>query len=79
MVVNWSVDNPRDSTYYSFDNGVTWIGSSTHGETLASDLKSGAFNILSLTPNQTYNINPLPSCYIGLHSDAFGKVLDEVL
>lgn len=55
-VVNWSVNSPRDSTYYSFDNGVTWIGSSTDGETLASDLKSGTFNILNLTANKTYSI-----------------------
>ena len=55
-VVNWSTSAPRDSTYYSFDNGATWIGSSTDGETLASDLKSGTFNILKLTANQTYNI-----------------------
>lgn len=55
-IVNWSVDNARDSTYYSFDNGTTWIGSSTYGETLASDLKSGTFTILNLTPNTVYNI-----------------------
>lgn len=55
-VVKWSVSNPRDSTYYSFDNGVTWIGSATDGEALASDLKSGTFNILNLTPNKTYSI-----------------------
>lgn len=56
VVVGWSVSDPRDSTYYSFDNGATWIGSATHGETLASDLKSGTFNILNLTANTTYNI-----------------------
>ena len=55
-VVNWSVDNARDSTYYSFDNGTTWIGSSTDGETLASDLKSGTFNLAKLTPNTAYSI-----------------------
>ena len=55
-VVNWSVDSARDSTYYSFDNGTTWIGSSTDGETLASDLKSGTFNIAKLTPNTAYSI-----------------------
>ena len=55
-VVRWSVSDPRDSTYYSFDNGTTWIGSSTDGETLASDLKSGTFNILNLTANKTYAI-----------------------
>lgn len=56
VVVGWSVNAPRDSTYYSFDNGATWIGSATDGETLASDLKSGTFNILKLTANKTYNL-----------------------
>lgn len=55
-VINWSVSDPRDSTYYSFDNGATWIGSATDGESLASDLKSGSFTILNLTANKTYNI-----------------------
>ena len=55
-VVSWGTSDPRDSTYYSFDNGTTWIGSATDGEALASDLKSGSFNILNLTANQTYNI-----------------------
>ena len=55
-VVNWSVSDARDSTYYSFDNGATWIGSSTDGENLASDLKSGTFNLLKLTANKTYSI-----------------------
>ena len=54
--LGWSVSDPRDSTYYSLDNGATWIGSATDGETLASDLKSGTFNILNLTANKTYNI-----------------------
>ena len=54
--VNWSVSSPRDSTYYSLDNGVTWIGSATDGETLSSDLKSGTFNLVNLTANKTYNI-----------------------
>ena len=55
-IVNWSVDSARDSTYYSFDNGTTWIGSSTNGETLASDTKSGTFNLLGLAPNKAYSI-----------------------
>lgn len=55
-VVSWSTSDPRDSTYYSFDNGATWIGSATHGESLASDLKSGTFNIQNLSANQTYSI-----------------------
>jgi hypothetical protein len=56
VVVKWSVSHPRSSTYYSFDNGVTWIGSATDGETLAADNKSGSFNILKLSPNTTYNL-----------------------
>lgn len=55
-VVSWMTSDPRDSTYYSFDNGATWIGSATDGESLASDLKSGTFNILNLTAGTTYNI-----------------------
>lgn len=55
-VVKWSVSDPRTGTYYSFDNGTTWIGSATHGETLASDSKSGTFNILNLSANTTYNM-----------------------
>ena len=55
-VVSWITSDPRDSTYYSFDNGSTWIGSSTDGESLASDLKSGTFNIANLSANTTYNI-----------------------
>ena len=55
-IVSWSVSNPRDSTYYSLDNGATWIGSATDGEALASDLKSGTFNILNLTANKAYSL-----------------------
>ena len=55
-VVSWNVSDPRDSTYYSFDNGATWIGSATDGESLASDTKSGTFNIVNLTAGTTYNI-----------------------
>lgn len=55
-VVSWSTSDPRDSTYYSFDNGATWIGSATDGEYLASDLKSGTFNILNLISAKTYNM-----------------------
>ena len=55
-VVSWMTSDARDSTYYSFDNGATWIGSATDGESLASDLKSGTFNIANLTANTTYNI-----------------------
>ena len=56
VVVSWSVSNPRDSTYYSLDNGSTWIGSATYGETLASDLKSGTFTIANLASGTTYNL-----------------------
>ncbi len=56
VVVKWSVSDPRDSTYYSFDNGDTWIGSATDGESLARDDKSGTFNILNLIANKTYNM-----------------------
>lgn len=55
-VVNWSTSDPRDSTYYSFDNGSTWIGSATDGEYLASDLKSGTFNLVNLTSGTNYSI-----------------------
>ncbi len=55
-VVSWRASDARDSTYYSLDNGATWIGSATDGESLASDLKSGTFNILNLTAGTTYNI-----------------------
>ncbi len=56
IVVKWATSDPRNGTYYSLDNGSTWIGSATDGESLASDLKSGTFNIANLTANQTYNL-----------------------
>lgn len=56
VVVKWAVSAPRTSTYYSFDNGTTWIGSATDGESLASDGKSGTFNILKLKANTAYNL-----------------------
>ena len=55
-VISWSVSDPRDSTYYSLDNGATWIGSATEGESLANDLKSGTFNIFNLIENRSYSI-----------------------
>lgn len=55
-VVDWTVSDPRSGTYYSLDNGATWIGSATHGETIGSDNKSGTFNIKDLKANTTYNI-----------------------
>ena len=55
-VVHWSTSDPRSGTYYSLDNGATWIGSATYGESLASDNKSGSFNVHSLNAGTTYNI-----------------------
>lgn len=54
-VISWSVSDPRNSTYYSL-NGGNWIGSSTDGESVASDQKSGTFNIKNLSPNTTYKL-----------------------
>lgn len=56
VVIRWTTSDPRSSTYYSFDNGATWIGSATHGESLGSDGKSGTFNILNLNANTAYTI-----------------------
>lgn len=56
IVVKWTVSHPRNSTYYTFDNGTTWIGSATDGETLAGDGKSGSFNIKNLSPNKAYSL-----------------------
>lgn len=56
IVVKWKVSDPRSGTYYSLDNGTTWIGSATHGETLASDGKSGSFSIKGLTANTAYKV-----------------------
>jgi hypothetical protein len=56
IVVNWKVSHPRNGTYYSLDNGANWIGSATDGETLASDNKSGSFNILGLKANTDYKL-----------------------
>ena len=56
VVVKWSVSHPRSGTYYSLDNGATWIGSATDGETLASDNKSGSFNLPNLNANTTYSL-----------------------
>lgn len=55
-VVSWSVSDQRNSTYYSLDGGTTWVGSATYGESLASDNKSGSFNIQGLSANTKYNI-----------------------
>lgn len=56
VVVKWVTSDPRSSTYYSFDNGATWTGSATYGESLASDGKSGTFNISNLNANTSYNL-----------------------
>ena len=56
IVVKWATNEVRSGTYYSLDNGTTWIGSATDGESLGSDGKSGTFNILNLTANTTYNL-----------------------
>lgn len=56
IVVKWTTSDPRSGTYYSLDNGATWIGSATYGESLGSDNKSGTFNILDLNANTTYKL-----------------------
>lgn len=56
IVVKWATNEVRSGTYYSFDNGATWTGSATHGESLGSDGKSGTFNILNLKANTTYKL-----------------------
>ena len=54
-VISWATSDPRSSTHYSL-NGGEWIGSATHGENVASDQKSGIFNIKNLSPNTTYKL-----------------------
>ena len=56
IVVKWATSEHRSGTYYSLDNGTTWIGSATFGESLANDGKSGTFNIQNLTANTSYNL-----------------------
>lgn len=56
IVVRWTTSDPRSGTYYSLDNGATWIGSATYGESLGSDGKSGTFNILDLKANTAYKL-----------------------
>lgn len=55
VVVKWATSDARDATYYSL-NGGSWVGSATHGETVASNSKSGTFNIKNLTPNTRYSL-----------------------
>lgn len=52
----FAVSEPRSETYYSLDNGVTWIGAATYWEEMAADQKSGSFLIKNLNPGTTYNI-----------------------
>lgn len=54
-VVQWATSDARDATYYSL-NGGEWVGSATDGESVASDSKSGTFNIKNLSPNTTYSL-----------------------
>lgn len=56
IVVKWTTSDARSGTYYSFDNGTTWIGSATYGESLGADNKSGTFNISDLKANTTYKL-----------------------
>lgn len=53
--VFWNTDVPRNGTYFCLNDGSE-IGSSTYGETVASDGRSGMFNIKNLEPNKTYSI-----------------------
>ena len=56
IVVKWTTSDARSGTYYSLDNGATWIGSATYGESLGADGKSGTFNISELKANTTYKL-----------------------
>ena len=56
IVVKWTTSDARSGTYYSLDNGTTWIGSATYGESLGADGKSGTFNISELNANTTYKL-----------------------
>lgn len=53
--VFWNTDVPRNGTYFYLNNGSE-VGSSTYGETVASDGRSGMFNIKNLEPNKSYSI-----------------------
>lgn len=55
VIVKWSVSHARYETQYSL-NGGSWIGSATYGESVASDNKSGTFNIINLEPNTKYTL-----------------------
>lgn len=53
--VYWATDVARNSTHYYLNNGAG-IGSATYGETVASDGRSGTFNVKGLNPNTNYSI-----------------------
>ena len=53
--VYWATSDARDNTEYQLDQNV-WVGSSTYGESLAPDNKSGTFNIINLKPATTYSL-----------------------
>lgn len=53
--VYWATDVPRNSTHYYLNNGAG-VGSATYGETVASDGRSGTFNVKGLNPNTNYSI-----------------------
>ncbi len=55
VVVKWATSDQRDNTQYILDDGSE-VGSTTYGENVASDNKSGTFNIKNLTPNKTYKL-----------------------
>lgn len=56
IICYFTVSHPRNATYYSLDNGATWIGAATYWEEMASDQKSGSFLIKGLEPGVNYNI-----------------------
>ena len=53
VVVKWSVSDARDRTQYSL-NGAAWQDATNLN--VASDNKSGTFEVLNLNPNTTYNL-----------------------
>lgn len=55
VVIAWGTSEARDITQYSL-NGGAWIGSATHGESVASNQRSGTFNIKNLSPNTSYSL-----------------------
>ncbi len=51
----WATSDARSLTEYSL-NGSTWTNIATYGDVVATDEKSGTFNIKGLTPNTTYTL-----------------------